>query len=166
MGHVLGLVGVGESSCSSGCNPSNSNKNTPYQCQLAVDEYKALVPNKTLFLENNGGSGTACSHWEENSFNSGQSSELMTGTFEANLYQPISLVTVAALDDIPGYEVDYCGADIWPADSTTSTRFPVTKTDNEIKGIISGLIPQNIEDFVKDLWTKIVDWVEDNVVSV
>lgn len=90
----------------------------------------------------------------------------MTGFFEANLYQPLSLVTVAALDDIDGYTVDYCGADIWPATATTSKRFPVTKTDNNIDGIMDRFLPEDIEQIIKDFVGKAWEWMQANQVSV
>lgn len=71
--------------------------------------------------------GTACGHWEEDNFRTRQSSEVMTGFFEANLFQPLSSVTVAGLRDI-GYTVDFCGADIWPANEDTIQRFEIYKT--------------------------------------
>ena len=37
----------------------------------------------------------------------------MTGFFEANKLQPISRVTVAALDDLGVFTVDYSAADTW-----------------------------------------------------
>ena len=69
-----------------------------------------------MTLENNGGGGTRCSHWEEDSFpKSTGSSELMTGFFEANVAQPISKVSIASLDDIfDAYIVDYSQADPYP----------------------------------------------------
>jgi len=38
----------------------------------------------------------------------------MTGYFESNKYQPISRVSIAALDDLGVYTVDYDAADAWP----------------------------------------------------
>ena len=83
-------------------------------------------------MENNGGPGTACGHWEEDVFRFGESSELMTGFFEANLLQPISIATVAALDDLGGYEVDYCGADVWPARSDIEQKYTVLLPTRDI----------------------------------
>jgi hypothetical protein len=126
MGHVLGLVGTTTNLCNFECNP-DSLEQSGYSCPLANAEYECLVPGGTLKLENDGGDGTACVHWEEDSFSVDGSSELMTGFFEEDLFQPLSLVTVAGLDDI-GYEVDYCGADIWPATADTQQKFPVFST--------------------------------------
>ena len=132
MGHVLGLVGTTTSKCNFECN-SGSLEQSGYSCPLANAAYERLVPNTLLKLENVGGGGTACGHWEENSFASTSSSELMTGFFEENLFQPLSLVTVAALDDLGAYQVDYCGADIWPAETSTLQKFDVMWTSVTIE---------------------------------
>ena len=127
MGHVLGLVGTTTNLCNFECNP-DSLEQSEYSCPLANAAYGLLVPGTVLKLENFGGSGTACGHWDEDSFATTTSSELMTGYFEESLFQPLSLVTVAALDDLGVYQVDYCAADIWPADSSTLQRFEVMST--------------------------------------
>ena len=76
----------------------------------------ALGLENTLRLENDGGGGTKCKHWDEDSFAIDGSSELMTGGFEAGLYQPISRMTVAALDDLGVYgPLNYAAADPYPA---------------------------------------------------
>ena len=129
MGHVLGLVGTTTNLCNFECNP-DSLEQSGYSCPLANAEYENLVPGASLKLENRGGVGTACSHWEEDSFAVDGSSELMTGFFEEFLLQPLSLVTVAALDDLGLYEVDYCGADVWPATADTQQRFQVFSTSH------------------------------------
>lgn len=142
MGHVLGLVGT-NGGCTSACDPQNSSQQGVYQCQLATDEYQALAPGELLFLENRGGLGTACGHWEEDTFRTGVSSEIMTGFFEANLFQPLSLVTVAAIDDIEGYEVDYCGADVWPADENTIKRYEVFRTEQDMDtSAMTSVVPE------------------------
>jgi hypothetical protein len=126
MGHCLGLVGT-TGRCNNACDSTNRNARSAYTCPLATAEYGLWAPG-SLLLENSGGMGTACGHWEEDLFRTQQSSEVMTGFFEANLFQPLSAVTVAGLEDL-GYEVDYCGADVWPADSETIQRFEVYKTN-------------------------------------
>jgi len=77
-----------------------------------------VPPRKPLRIEDGGGNGTKCSHWEEDSFDAGAgttsfASELMTGWFEAGSYQPISRVTAGGLEDL-GYVVNYDAADEWP----------------------------------------------------
>lgn len=132
-GHVLGLVGL-YSGCRAGCNTITFE----YQCTIAKTEYSALTEGGTLLLENDGSNGTVCSHFEEDNFRTATSSELMTGFFEANLGQPLSRVTIGALDDLNGYGVlNYDEADEWPAplptrrtqntegkDTSTSSRGP------------------------------------------
>ena len=125
LGHVLGLVGV-NGDCAASCNPA-SGVNSAYECDGANAEY-SLIDTSTLFLENNGGPGTACGHWEENSFRTSTSSELMTGFFEPDLFQPLYTVHVAALNDLGGNEVDYCGADILPATADNFNRWDVSQT--------------------------------------
>jgi len=107
MGHVFGLVASikTECGCSSPPNPFG------YKCLFAQEEYAQIVPGQTLRLENDGGPGSFCSHWEEDNFaqNTG-SSELMTATFVSGVAQPLSRVTVGALND-QGYVVNYDMAD-------------------------------------------------------
>lgn len=126
MGHVLGLVGT-TGRCNDACDSSNPRARSAYSCPLAAAEYEVWAPG-SLLLENSGGMGTACGHWEEDVFRTQESSEVMTGFFEANLFQPLSSVTVAGLEDL-GYEVDYCGADVWPANAETIKRFDVFVTE-------------------------------------
>ncbi len=58
-------------------------------------------------VENEGGSGTRCGHWDESYFDN----ELMTGWIEgAGTPMPISQVTVGSLDDL-GYTVSLAAAD-------------------------------------------------------
>merc|ERR1719188_1661460 len=113
MGHILGLVETTGSKCSNDC-PNTGD--TSYTCPKALAEYNALGLENTLRLENDGGGGTKCKHWDEDSFAIDGSSELMTGGFEAGLYQPISRMTVAALDDLGVYgPLNYDAADPYPA---------------------------------------------------
>jgi hypothetical protein len=111
-GHVLGLVGI-LGSCRDGCDAS-ATQNFPYGCPIAIDEFQKFNTGTALTLENNGGGGTACSHWEEDIFKTSTSSELMTGFFESELGQPISRVSCGALEDLGFYTVDYCQCDAWP----------------------------------------------------
>ena len=134
MGHVLGLSGLDDAGICSNNNCANSNFN--YGCTEAQNEYANLFPGKQLRLENDGGPGTECAHWEEDDFSDSDSSELMTGTFEQNKCQPISRVTIAGLKDISSaYKVDLAQADPYPypcgSRSATDTEWKVyapTKT--------------------------------------
>ena len=129
MGHVLGLVGT-TGRCNDACDSTDPGSRGSYTCPLANAEFGAWAPG-SLQLENQGGMGTACGHWEEDVFRTQESSELMTGFFEADLLQPVSRVTVAALDDL-GYEVDFCGADIWPATAETQQKWEMFRTSQDI----------------------------------
>lgn len=75
----------------------------------AMSAYHTLVPGSTggVPLEQDGGSGTAESHWDEQTF----TSELMTGYIgyvdSSNIYHPndtFSYMTVASLGDL-GYSI-------------------------------------------------------------
>jgi len=85
----------------------------------AVAEYNAIfgLSSTTVPVENNGGPGTAGSHWEESVFDE----ELMTGFYDGGRPNPLSRVTVGAFEDM-GYDVDYRGAEAY---SATFTAGPV-----------------------------------------
>jgi hypothetical protein len=164
MGHVLGLVSI-NGNCNNGCDPDNPFEQSSYQCAKANEQYSILNPGQDLLLENNGGRGTSCSHWEEDSFKTAESSELMTGFFEENLYQPLSLVTIAALDDIGGYTVDYCAADIWPATDETIKRFPIMRTeaDHNTGVDTTTMTPSDIGNWFENAYNDVVEWVMNNL---
>src|SRR5690606_11014763 len=73
----------------------------------AVAEWAALGGSGNVPVENNGIAGTACSHWDEETFGH----ELMTGY--VSLGMALSRLTVAALDDL-AYQVNYAAADAYP----------------------------------------------------
>jgi len=117
-GHVLGLVSL-YGQCSSAC----SSGDYVYRCPLAQAAYKEIFPGQTLRVENDGGGGTACAHWEEDDFPKATTgaSELMTGYFESNMLQPITKVSIAALDETyTDYVVDYTQADSYPSAITNN----------------------------------------------
>ncbi len=72
----------------------------------AVAEWSALGGSGNVPVENNGIAGTACSHWDEETFDN----ELMTGYVALDM--PLSRLTVAALDDL-AYQVNYAAADAY-----------------------------------------------------
>ena len=120
MGHILGAVNLQNNPCHSTCSTGNYNYGWASGCTLASTEYAALgLGLGPLLVENDGGGGTSCAHWEESSFpQSTGSSELMTGYFEASLFQPLTRVTIAALDEtFSDYVVDYSVADPYPVSS-------------------------------------------------
>jgi len=112
-GHILG---IGKHTLSWFCGALCRNfAFSTYQCPRAQYEYKRYVSsldgtasaNQSLQL-----SLPECGHWDESNFNSKSSSELMTPVFEKGKYQPLSRVTVAALEDL-GYTVNFGAADPW-----------------------------------------------------
>ena len=103
MGHVLGI----------GTLWSNMNLRSGfnYVGENAVAAYRLIAGNNSLIsvpLEQNGGSGTAGSHWSEFTFDR----ELMTGYSENSGLMPISIMTIGSLADL-GYKVSYNSADLF-----------------------------------------------------
>jgi len=71
----------------------------------ASREYQSLSGcSDAIPLEQDGGVGTSCGHWDEDCF----LDELMTGIATGSL--PLSTITVGGLEDL-GYTVDYGNAD-------------------------------------------------------
>ena len=84
---------------------------TMYTGPSALAAYQSLSGNSSagyVPLENNGGRGTRHSHWEEDIFED----ELMTGFKENTPPMPLSILTVAAMQDL-GYRVNYEAADFF-----------------------------------------------------
>ncbi len=108
MGHILGLVNIlHQSPCRIDCSSSNV-----YTCSKAAAEYSALnLSSSTLLVD-----APSCGHWDENAFpKSTGSSELMTPYFESNLAQPITRVSIAAIEEAAtDYVVDYSVANSFP----------------------------------------------------
>lgn len=107
IGHVLNLTSFGWSAHgflefnAGTCLGSSSVR---YTGANAVARWLALGGSGGVPVEDNGISGTACSHWDEDTFGI----ELMTGYIANEM--ALSTVTIGALDDL-GYQVDYTAAD-------------------------------------------------------
>ena len=118
MGHVLGLGTLWNSL-------HLKNGNYQYVGSNALDAYVSLggSPATSVPLEQNGGAGTAGCHWSESVFNT----ELMTGYIEDSGTMPLSIVTIAALEDL-GYTVDFSAADAYtlPGHSVATSDFAQT----------------------------------------
>lgn len=129
MGHVLGLgtlwTRFGLTNYSSGC-PA-----TPrYTGASARSEWSALGGSGDVPVENGGGGGTACGHWDEETFNT----ELMTGYSEGSASEPLSRMTVGSLQDM-GYGVNKGAADPYslpPCSPTCSQVAP--QMDGDMAG--------------------------------
>ncbi len=117
MGHVLGFTNwlFTRQGLSTGTSFTGSN---------ALNAYRALTGNQSLSfvpLEDEGGSGTRLSHWEESIFDT----ELMTGFSENNPPMPVSSVTIGALQDL-GYSVNVAQAESFSVTSGASLMLPST----------------------------------------
>jgi hypothetical protein len=104
IGHILGFGILWDGMVTGG-----GTSDPRYTGENAVGEYFALGRTGNVPLENQGGEGTADSHWRETVFNA----EIMTGYTEStSVKQPLSRVTIAAMEDI-GYQVSYGPADAY-----------------------------------------------------
>jgi len=117
MGHVLGLVNVFRrfSPCGVSCNTSSDS--VSYACPKAAAEYSALGLSSSDLLVDK----ASCGHWDEDAFpKSTGSSELMTPFFESGLAQPLTRVSIAALEEsTTDYVVDYSAANSFPYTGST-----------------------------------------------
>lgn len=112
-GHVLGLVNIFDT-CNGGC----SSGDYEYKCPLAQAAYEDLFPGGNLMLEDNGGEGRECYHWDVDNFPVSETgaTELMTGIFNAGEAQLITKISLAALDEqSEEYVIDYTQADPYPS---------------------------------------------------
>jgi hypothetical protein len=106
MSHVLGFGSLWEESPSLLDEPCfNSQGATPgFRGTSSVLEFDALGETGNPPVENNGGNGTRCSHWDEDFFDNELMTGFLGGTTSATV-NPLSRLTVASLEDL-GYEVD------------------------------------------------------------
>jgi hypothetical protein len=109
--HEIGhIIGVGSLWRNQGLVENNPNardgeSRCPYVGRKANSEYQQISGCPAAPTENNGGAGTACSHWD----NDCMRDELMTG-FSSSGPSPMSRVTIGSLEDF-GYRVNYSAAD-------------------------------------------------------
>lgn len=75
----------------------------------AVVEFIALGETGNPPVENNGGGGTRCSHWDEDFFDNELMTGFLGGTTSAAV-NPLSALTIASMEDM-GYQVDYARAE-------------------------------------------------------
>ena len=118
IGHVLG-IGTLWDDATSGENSvapvhEGSSTTSAYESLSGSDAY--LIEGVPLQLF--GGAGTSLAHWSEENFDN----ELMTGNLNPNAENPLSAVSLSALEDI-GYEVDQSAADSYGLPSLQITRF-------------------------------------------
>lgn len=104
------------------------NASGQYIGENAVAAYRSLTGNNAATyvpLETGGGAGTAYSHWSENIFNT----EIMTGYAESSGNMPLSILTVAALEDL-GYSVDYTAAEAYALSTASIVTTGIQTTES------------------------------------
>jgi hypothetical protein len=111
MGHVLGMGSLWEPTQNLNIDlldePCRNNATAipGFKGASAVVEFGILGGTGNPPVENNGGAGTRCSHWDEDTFDN----ELMTGFLggvTSVTVNPFSALTIASMQDL-GYEVDF-----------------------------------------------------------
>jgi hypothetical protein len=114
MGHVLGFTPALWSPKGLIVDPSLSGGTDPRfigaQAIAAFDRSggASYSAGAKVPLENTGGAGTADAHWRQTVF----ATELMTGTLDNGVPNPLSVITTAAMGDL-GYTVNYAGSDAY-----------------------------------------------------
>ena len=138
MGHVFGIGTFWRKKCGTSCSTNHQ-----YTCPKAINEYNKLgFANTALTLENDGGPGTQCGHWDEDSFQSDEYSELMTGLFESHKRQPLSAVTAAALEDLGGYVVNYEATDSFDnVECPEQSQIPMPSTTFDLHDLMVDTVP-------------------------
>lgn len=117
IGHVLGIGTLwGATSGETSVAPVHEGSSTTaaYEALSGSDAFLREGVPLQLF----GGAGTSLAHWSEENFDN----ELMTGIINSNAENPLSTVSLSALEDI-GYEVDQSAADSYGLPSLQITRF-------------------------------------------
>lgn len=89
-----------------------------YVGAAGVDAWHALGGAGDVPVEESGGLGTQCGHWDEETFGA----ELMTGFLNAGAFNPLSALSVRSLEDV-GLTVDASAADpyAWPGGASLET---------------------------------------------
>jgi Leishmanolysin/Viral BACON domain len=134
MGHVLGIGTLWQSSffnlisyapTTTNCRSTATFTTLPrFTGASARLEYSILGGSGNVPVEDGGGAGTKCGHWDEETFDN----ELMTGFLggtTSSTINPLSRITVGSLADL-GYQVNKNPADTYtiPACSPTCLRAP------------------------------------------
>lgn len=135
MGHILGigsLWGPGDGNFHAACPDTDStNGNMFYTGAQAVAKFTEATPGGLgqtgqPLIEETGGSGTACSHWDEGFFDT----ELMTGYSDSGA-NALSSMTIGSLADL-GLTVDYSQAEAYTVPGCAAGLLcTVSMNDNE-----------------------------------
>ncbi|UCH25749.1 MAG: DUF1573 domain-containing protein [Trueperaceae bacterium] len=150
MMHVLGLGTIWELDFSGSggitidlldyvTNPAGQNCNTAtafstppsFNGSNTIGEYTTLGGAGNVPVEDGGGAGTKCGHWDEETFET----ELMTGFLNAGVTNPLSRMTVASFQDL-GYSVFINGADAYSIPPCSPTCLKVQGFDITTREIL------------------------------
>jgi hypothetical protein len=108
MGHVFGLGTLWPYLDLVNYEPGSCPSSPRYLGASALQEWRAFGKTGNIPVENGGGQGTACGHWDEETF----SNELMTGYIEERGSMPLSRMTAGSLQDM-GYVANKAAADAY-----------------------------------------------------
>jgi len=117
MGHALGFGALWQQF---GVVQGAGTANPIYVGANALREYRTLFGDpaaRGVPVENTGGQGTADSHWRETVFGA----ELMTGFLNSGVPNPLSRITIGAMQDL-GYIVNYAAADRYTKPTATALQ--------------------------------------------
>ena len=136
MGHVLGFSSwfFERAGLASGTRYTGSN---------TLGVYRDLIENQSVTyipLEDEGGQGTARSHWDEEIFDT----ELMTGYAENSPPMPLSRLTVAVFQDL-GYGVSYSFADYLSPPQTQTLSLSLMAADSSTAALNDQLTQENYQ---------------------
>ena len=143
MGHVIGFGTLWAQSaftCLQNASTSSSVQDTYYSCpngRAAFDSIggTSYTGGNKVPVENCGpaspagcGAGTVNSHWREPTF----ANELMTGYLNNGVANPLSLLTIASMQDF-GYVVNYAAAEAYSQVFTAPRAVPFSGQQFEMK---------------------------------
>jgi hypothetical protein len=148
MGHVLGLGTLwnflGISQCDRN-NPQGSNAN--YLGENAVEAFESTpnrAPGSSLLIEQDGGGGTACGHFDEVQLRS----EVMTGFLTTNTQTGISelsTITIGSLQDM-GYTVNFAAADAFSIPASQFNSEIIMDLDGDSSELDDETVFEGMED--------------------
>jgi Leishmanolysin len=121
----------------------------PYYGIKASQEFAKISTCTVVPLENNGksGDGTYCSHWAEACLKH----ELMTGIINYGGNNPLSRITVGALEDLGYSNLDYSAADTYTAaDLGTGCNCPRRSLTEITSPLLRSLVTSLVDDLPQE----------------
>jgi len=129
MGHVLGVGTIWSSKNLLTFNGSSCLNSSviSFTGSEARAQYAVLGGSGNVPVENGGGSGTKCGHWDEETFDN----ELMTGFLNGGSANPLSIITAGSMQDL-GYSVDLAATDSYSVPSCSPACLRADHADEDI----------------------------------